>query len=159
MEQRDKKLVAAELMVENQFKNGANWFFWIAGLSVINSLAFLSGSNWHFIIGLSITQFIDVVARSISGPYGNLFLTIAIMMDIGFIALFVFIGLWARQKSATAFILGMIMYGFDTLLLLFIGSLIGIVFHVLALVFISRGLQSLHKMEKLSPTAPDTPAL
>jgi len=153
MEMHEKKLVAEQIKIENQFKSGANWFFWIAGLSIINSASSLTGSSWHFVIGLSVTQFIDGVARSIHGPYGNMFRMIALMMDIGFVALFASLGLWAKQKSSAGFILGMILYGFDSLMLLLIGSVIGIVFHVLALVFIFRGLQSLQKMEEQAPTA------
>lgn len=153
MEKSDKRLVEEQIKIENQFKSGANWFFWIAGLSIINSASYLTGSSWHFIIGLSVTQFIDGVARSIHGPYGNMFRMIAFMMDLGFVALFASLGLWAKQKSSTGFILGMILYGFDSLMLLLIGSVIGIVFHVLALVFIFRGLQSLQKMEEQASAA------
>ncbi len=159
MEQQEKKLVAAQIQIENQFKSGASWFFWIAGLSLVNSAALFSGSSWHFIIGLSITQFIDAVAKSIHGPYAPAFLTVALMMDLGFASLFVLLGIWAKQKSGTAFILGIILYGFDTVMLLFIGSIIGIIFHVLALVFIFRGYQSLRKLDQHEAAAPSTASL
>jgi len=29
-------------------KSGGNWFFWIAGLSLITSVLSVSGSNWRF---------------------------------------------------------------------------------------------------------------
>lgn len=153
MESSEKKLVAEQIKIENQFKSGTNWFFWIAGLSMINSASSLSGSSWHFVIGLSVTQFLDEVARSVHGPYGNAFSMIAFIMDFGFAALFVSLGFWAKQKSPAGFILGMIIYGFDSLLLLFIGSIIGLVFHALALVFIFMGLQSLRKLEAQAAAA------
>lgn len=149
----EKILIAEQIKIENQFKSGANWFFWIAGLSIINSMSALTGSSWHFVIGLSVTQFIDGVARSIHGQYGTVFRMIALMMDIGFVALFAGLGFWAKQKSTAGFILGMILYGFDSLMLLLIGNFIGIVFHVLALVFIFRGLQALQKLEAQTSAA------
>src|SRR5690348_10939672 len=35
-------------------RNGANWFYWAAGLSVINAVLMLSGANWHFIAGIAV---------------------------------------------------------------------------------------------------------
>ena len=42
-----------------QLKSGASWFYWIAGLSLINSISAASGSSWRFIVGLGITQIFD----------------------------------------------------------------------------------------------------
>ena len=38
------------------FLSGANWFFWIAGLSLVNSLIILFSGEWSFIVGLGATQ-------------------------------------------------------------------------------------------------------
>src|SRR5512138_3090367 len=52
----------AELMaLDARIKSGAAWFYWIAGLSLINSVAALSGSKWGFILGLGITQVFDAI--------------------------------------------------------------------------------------------------
>jgi fatty acid desaturase len=40
-------------------RSGANWFIWIAGLSLVNSALFAIGSNWAFFLGLGATQFVD----------------------------------------------------------------------------------------------------
>ena len=42
-----------------QTTNGASWFYWIAGLSAINSVVYLSGSDWSFLAGLGLTQLAD----------------------------------------------------------------------------------------------------
>jgi len=154
MEMSEKKLVEQQIKIENNFTSGANWFFWIAGLSLVNSATSLSGSSMNFVIGLSTTQFIDAVASGIPGPYSTMFTMIAIMLDLGFAGLFFVFGILARRRSRAGFVLGMIFYGFDSLLLLLIGSIIGIVFHVLALVFIFTGLRALQKLEKQASAAP-----
>ena len=46
-----------------QLKNGANWFYWIAGLSLVNSAIFAFGGHVSFIAGLAYTQIIDAVER------------------------------------------------------------------------------------------------
>src|SRR5215471_16932506 len=42
-----------------RLKSGASWFYWIAGLSLINSVVSFTGSSWRFILGLGITQLFD----------------------------------------------------------------------------------------------------
>ncbi len=38
------------------YKSAANWFYWLAGLSLITSLITLAGGGWGFIFSLGITQ-------------------------------------------------------------------------------------------------------
>src|ERR1044071_6443875 len=47
---------AADAVLEKQLKGGGSWFYWIAGLSLVNSVLALSGSETRFILGLGITQ-------------------------------------------------------------------------------------------------------
>ncbi|MCK4829211.1 hypothetical protein KA005_76515, partial [bacterium] len=44
---------------EKQLKSGANWFFWIAGLSLVNTIVFLFDGSIYFVVGLGITQIVD----------------------------------------------------------------------------------------------------
>jgi len=41
--------------LQNQAKSGANWFYWIAGASLVNTIIFLFNGRVSFIIGLGIT--------------------------------------------------------------------------------------------------------
>lgn len=59
----DRQMALLEL--ENALKSGANWFYWIAGLTLVNTIAAMSGSTWRFILGLAITQIVDVVAQDL----------------------------------------------------------------------------------------------
>jgi len=52
-------------------QSGARWFYWIAGLSMINSIAAMSNSSWSFLAGLGITQFIPGLALGV-GRLGEL---------------------------------------------------------------------------------------
>jgi len=40
-------------------KRGSNWFYVIAGLSLVNTAVALSGGQWHFVLGLGITEITD----------------------------------------------------------------------------------------------------
>ena len=57
--------VAQRLQLEQRVRSGASWFYWIAGLSIINSIIQLSGGNWHFIFGLGITSIVDALAANL----------------------------------------------------------------------------------------------
>jgi hypothetical protein len=41
----------------------ARWFYWIAGLSLINSAVVIFGGNFHFVVGLGVTSVVDVLAK------------------------------------------------------------------------------------------------
>ena len=49
-------------LLEKNLRNGANWFFWIAALSVVNSVILLLEGDRSFVIGLGVTQVINVAA-------------------------------------------------------------------------------------------------
>src|SRR5688572_28411552 len=55
-------ITADQQHLEMRLKSGASWFYWIAGLSIINSIAALSGAGWGFIVGLGVTQIVDEFA-------------------------------------------------------------------------------------------------
>src|SRR4051812_17626178 len=48
-------------VLEARVKRGADWFYWIAGLSVINSIAQVTGANFHFLGGLGLTEVADAI--------------------------------------------------------------------------------------------------
>jgi len=83
-----------KLRLEHQFKGGAGWFFWIAGLSLITSIISLAGSSWGFIVGLGVTLVIDAVASQ-TGTMGKLF---AFGLDVIAACVFVLFGILARNR-------------------------------------------------------------
>jgi hypothetical protein len=123
-------------------KSGAGWFYWIAGLSVVNSLASFSGTGWQFIVGLGITQVFDAVASHSAGE-GK---AVALALDILAAGLFVFFGVFANRRQSWAFVVGMIIYALDGLLLFLAGSLLGAGFHGFVLFSIFAGFTAHRKL-------------
>ena len=135
------------LQLEQRFRSGANWFFWIAGLSLLNSVMLHSGSNWSFIVGLGITQVIDAVAlNSATGPMAT---AIALALDAFVAGFFVLFGVLARKRYIAAFVIGMVLYAADGLLFLMVEDWLSMGFHVLALVFIFRGMLTCRELTRL----------
>ena len=112
---QDPRAQFARLELERAIKNGANWFYWIAGLSLINSAIALSGSGMRFILGLGVTQIIDGVAQGLDSGAG---LAVAVVLDLLAAAVFVFFGLFANKRFTWSFIAGMILYTMDGMIFL-----------------------------------------
>lgn len=114
----------------------ARWFYWIAGLSLINSAVVIFGGSFHFVVGLGITSVVDALAKQ-AGSTG-------IVLDLiinGFVAaLFVLFGSCAGKAQKWAFFVGMGLYTLDGLLLLMGGDILSVGFHAYALFCIYRGL-------------------
>ncbi|HEX2270766.1 MAG TPA: hypothetical protein VHH35_14565 [Pyrinomonadaceae bacterium] len=121
------------------YKSGANWFYWIAGLTLITSIIAVGGGDWRFLISLGTTQFIDAMAIVLSEQLGEATKVIALVLDIVVTALFVFFGVMAGKKHLWAYLLGVIVFGLDGLVSLMIGDLIGVLAHAFVLFFTIRG--------------------
>jgi hypothetical protein len=124
----------------NTMRRGANWFYWIAGLSLINSAIFAFGGNVSFIIGLGFSQIIDAFSDAIVANGGPSFIRIlAIMMDVGIFAFFALVGYYSNKAFKAAFMIGIAVYAIDALLWLLFGGYFEIAFHIYALFWIVRG--------------------
>jgi hypothetical protein len=143
LNQREAENTVDALRTENQFKNGANWFYWIAGLSLINSLILYVGGNISFIVGFGITQLIDGIIYTVT----NSFHPIGIIPNLIISGLFVVFGYYAGKHEKWAFIVGLIIYGLDSLIFLLTKQWLSFGFHVFAGFMILKGLNSLNKLE------------
>lgn len=144
-------LFAAGEMMQLKAKahSGANWFFWIAGLSIINSIILFMDGQWSFLAGLGITQVIDGLAYQISGEVGTGATIVALVLDAMVAGFFVMFGLQARSGQNWAFIAGMIIYALDMLLSVLARDLFSIGFHLLALFFMYQGWRANIKLKAL----------
>lgn len=133
------------LRFENQFKSGANWFFWIAGLSIVNSVVILTGGAWSFIIGLGVTQIIDVIGYEM----GSIGTAVALGLDMLAAGVFVLFGALARKGYAAAFITGMVLYALDGLIFFAVADWLSVGFHAFALFCIFSGLTARRRLTDL----------
>jgi hypothetical protein len=131
--------------LQKQIKSGASWFYWIAGLSLINSVVALAGSDWGFVLGLAITKVIDIFAREVIGGGA---LAVAFVFDVIACGLFILFGVFAHKNHTWGFLTGIILYTLDGLLSLLFQDWLGLAFHGLALVFIFIGLKANLKLNK-----------
>ena len=126
------------LALEKRIKNGAGWFYWIAGLSLINTISALSGSEFGFILGLGMTDVVNVIARE----FGSVGKIIAIVMDAVLLGMFGLFGFFAGKRHQWAFIVGMVIYGIDALIFIVASEWLSVGFHGFALFCIFQGLKA-----------------
>jgi hypothetical protein len=132
-------------------KNGAGWFYWIAGLSLFNTLAMLTGSGTTFAVGLGVTMIADVIAvRAARNGGSNIALGVALAFDLIVYALVLGCGWLSRKRVLPVFAIGMVLYLLDGILCLLLGrSVICIGIHALALFNMWSGFTAYRKLNEL----------
>jgi len=136
-----------------QLRSGAGWFYWIAGLSLVNSLIYAFGGEVTFIAGLAITQLIDGISDAFIAEGAPAALkAVATVFNVGLSILFALFGYFAGKGIGWVFIVGIVIYVIDGLLYLVLGSMFAAGFHAFALFFIIRGFIASHKLAKLPIT-------
>ena len=111
----------------NRVRNGGRWFYWIAGLSAVNFVIFVMGSDTGFALGTAIDWFLQGILEELADP------ALGWIAHVVVIALFVFLGTRATAGAQWAFIVGGLVYALDGLIFLLAGDLIGIAVHAFAL--------------------------
>jgi hypothetical protein len=151
-----KQLAVAAL--QQRLKGGAGWFYAIAALSLLNSVAFYKQDNWSFFIGLAITQIIDGAAMGLSSQLSDqaawVPVAIALFFDISTAALFVFFGIWAGRGRLAFFVAGMALYGLDALIVAALGDILSTGFHAFALYGLFGGYVAAKHLRRLSGESP-----
>lgn len=127
-------------------QKAANWFFWIAGLSLINSLIFYFSTGIYFVVGLGITQSVDGIFAGLMNGHS----WIALIPSLIISGFFIYIGYRSRKYDKWAFVVGVVFYTLDALLYLYFREWLAVGFHIFALVMISRGFFKVFEYNKAS---------
>src|SRR5215217_1828438 len=101
-----------------RYKSGANWFYWIAGLTMITSIIGFFGGGIRFLIGLGLTQVIDGMAEALAPQLGGAVQVVALLLDLVVTGIFVLFGYLANKKLLWAYVAGMVVFLMDGLLAL-----------------------------------------
>ena len=119
-----------------RISTGPACFYWIAALTMLNSIVVISGRSLRFAIGLGIIAGIDIRAKELGTTGAVLDLLIS-----GTIAgIFVVLGNLAGKRIRWAFLAGISLYGFDGLVCFAAGDILGAALHAYTIFAISRGL-------------------
>ncbi|MGV3503867.1 MAG: hypothetical protein ACO1O1_09165 [Adhaeribacter sp.] len=131
---------------ESAIASGANWFFWIAALSVLNSLLNYFYGNWNFFVGLSGMHLVDMFVQKDA----TLLRGLGLNLNLGAALLFCWLGLLARKRNRRAFLAGFLLYLADSLVFLLLADSASLGFHALGLFMIVGGYRSVPKAAALA---------
>ncbi len=147
------RMLEAKARSEKQVRGGASWFYWIAGLSMVNSLLMWLGGGINFLIGLAVTQMIDGFIYAVGAELGvesNVIIgLIALALDAVAAGVFVVFGYFARKKHKWSFVAGMVLYALDGVVFLMFGQIASFAFHVLGLIGLYTGIKGLRQLKEV----------
>ncbi len=139
-------LAAQRAALEQQRDGGASWFYWIAGLSLVNTVMVQTDANLSFVVGLVITLIVDAVTHKMAG-IGKL---LALGFSVFVAATFVLFGYLAKKGHGWAFVVGMLLYAGDGLLAVVAQDWMMAGFHAFALFCLWGGFSAHRKLNAVA---------
>jgi len=135
-----------------RLRNGANWFHWIAGFTLVNGALAFFGSSTSFSFGLQTSLLAHAFAGRIdSGIVGRAMAGVFDLCACGMLVLF---GVLARRGMAAIFWIGTALYALDSLWVLAYmasgsgGGIVSALFRCWALFGMVTGAVALAKLKK-----------
>ena len=121
--------------------SGANWFYWVAILSLLNTFIVWYFNNGNTPLALGATQWTDGTTGHMNADGWFPPLRMAgILTDILIAGVFAMFGYLAKRGSDFAFVLGMFLYVCDAMLSIGLRDVFGSMFHLIPLFFMFKGL-------------------
>lgn len=141
------------LALESRAKNGANWFFWIAGLSILNSIIFYFDGALTFVMELGLTQIVDGfvygMSQELSTNVAGILRGMGILVNLLLAGVFVGFGYFAKKGMRWLLITGMVIYAIDAVIVGLFGDWLGVLFHLLALAGLWGGMRAIGQLAQL----------
>ncbi len=128
-----------------EIQKAANWFYWIAGLSAVNSLIFYFSKDIYFVVGLGITQFVEGIFSELTNGQS---LT-ALVINLIIAGFFILIGFMSNKFKKWAFLTGITLYTLDALLYIIFKEWMAVGFHIFVLVIIIKGFLKIYEYDKI----------
>jgi|ERR1700674_2730373 len=134
-------------LAQAKIKRSASWFDWIAIFSVVNAVISLANGNWHFVLGLGITEVITALSGAGQGRVIGLVITVIVA------AFFWGMGYLTKKGQMWALILGMVLYVLDAGILALGHDWLSVAFHAYALFMLSRAFSAINELEAVQQQA------
>ena len=138
-------------LMRGRMKAGANWYYAIAILSLVNTIIFLTGNYRYFIVGLGLTQLIDSISAQLIKNIPNLKILIqavGLTFDILAAGVFAWFGYQAHKRHDWAYSIGMGLYALDGALFAWLQDYLGLGFHLFVLYGLYLGRRANRDLKK-----------
>lgn len=157
--EQEKMALARKKMVLNaRMRSGISWFFWVAGLAVINTVMFYFTGALNFIVGLGASALVDgfsqTLANELPDPNSTLTRLAGVAISIGIALIFVTFGWLGFKGYRRAVVVGMVLYAMDGLIFVWARVWYGLVFHIFVLWGMWTGLRAINNLKALKDAEP-----
>lgn len=126
---------------------GANWFFWTALFSAVASVVTYFGNGYLSIFNFGISQYVSGTPMGWihveTTPFSPLS---ALIINLCIAAAFASFGYFARHRSSWAFLIGLSLYIFDSLINIGLRDMWGFAFHMLIVFFLYKGMVATRRL-------------
>lgn len=142
--------------LESRFRSGASWFYWVAALSLLNSVVALFNGEWGFAFGLGFTQLVDAVAAAAIADAPDMAVAgrlVSFGVNLVILSVVALMGWLAHKRKSWVFVVGLVIYLFDAMLFLLVGDFLGLAFHGWVFVAVISGLFACRKLKALEAPA------
>src|SRR5689334_6086650 len=114
--------------------SSARWFYWIVGLSILNSLLAMGGAPIRFVFGLGITQFVPGYIASAAA-----------------LVFFVLCGYFGSKLQKWPFLIGGLVYLLDAGICLLRQDYISVLVHAYVLFRLYQGFSKINDAQPVQP--------
>lgn len=149
--QQAEQNAAIAAIVKSHVARGASWFYWIAGLSLVNLFAIIGDTNFRFVFGLGISEGLAEWAKDQAATSaGTGVVAIAAAGSLAMTGFFALCGWLATRPSAVAFMIGMIVFVLDSLVFVLVKDWIAVAFHAYACYRLWEGFKAARQFKTLN---------
>ena len=134
-------------------KGGINWFYWVAGLTIINTIIFLAGRMPNYFLGLGANQLVDAYSVTVSTgtEVAPLMRWVAGAIDLLLAGVFIIFGYRGQRSYRSWIVAGIVLYTLDGLIFLFFSVWLGVAFHAFVIYSLVRGLRAMDQLNQMGP--------
>jgi len=126
-------------------KSAARWFWWIAGLSLVNTVMLHSGSDSNFVMGLAMTTIVGLAFAQL--------MAVGLAITAVILGFYVAMGVYAQRGKLWAFYAGLLVYAVDALICASFEDWMSAGFHALAIFFIAKGVMRVREIGRAPAAA------
>lgn len=155
-ESAEKQEFRRRMLLMKRAKDGINWFYWVALISVITTIIFVAGGTPNFFLSLGINQLVIgyTIAVGSGTQVGPLMHWVAGAIDLLFAGVFVIFGYRGSRSYRGWIVAGIILYALDGLIFAYLGVWLGVIVHAFVMYNLVRGLRAMDSLKRMGPPGP-----
>ena len=134
-------------------KGGINWFYWVAGLVIINTIIFVAGNTPNYFLGLGANLLVDSYAVTVANgtEVAPLMRWVAGAIDLLLAGVFIIFGYRGQRSYRGWIVAGIALYTLDGLISLIFSVWLGVAFHAFVIYSLVRGLRAMDQLSQMGP--------